>query len=63
LSVPLALYHWYANEVGILDQVPRLVLSTEPTLTEEPGIEGGTEFAGIFIIIFILKGNIIFNVK
>ena len=77
---PLTLYHWYLNEVGLLYQVPLVVLSTEPTTTEEcPGIEGGTEFTGrggrggagargevgelliFFIIIFILKGNIIFN--
>jgi len=77
---PLTLYHWYSKRVGLLDQDPRPVLSTEPTLTEEgPGIEGRTEFTGgrieftggagggagelllFFIIIFILKCNIIFN--
>jgi hypothetical protein len=44
---PLTLYHWYSKRVGLLDQDPRPVLSTEPTLTEEgPGIEGRTEFKG-----------------
>jgi hypothetical protein len=40
------LYHWYAYEVGLLDQVPLLVVSTEPTTPEEPGIEGSIVLAG-----------------
>jgi hypothetical protein len=40
------LYHCYVNEVGLLDQVPLLVVIVEPTTTEEPGIEGSTKFTG-----------------